>query len=116
LGPIGNGRLPVPGSLVPNPIPGLTGAPLSQPLSFTNGPTGFTGAHLVAILPAVRAGLAQRLGSTFNTDLSIRNIELAKSGTDLIAGDCRTPYSEAFNVGLPREIAPGTGRRAGSAP
>src|SRR5207249_6895601 len=87
LGPLGNGRLPVPGSLVPNPIANLPGAPLGQPLNFTNGPTAFTGTHLVAILPAVRAGLSQRLGNTFNTDLSVRNIELAKSGTDLIAGD-----------------------------
>ena len=107
LGPLGNGRLPVPGSLVPNPIPNLPGVPLGQPLSFTSGPTAFTGAHLMAILPAVRAGLAQALGNTFNTDLSVRNIELAKSGTDLIAGDFTTPYSEHFNIGVQRELTHG---------
>src|SRR5439155_15886268 len=43
-----------------------------------------------------------------NTDLSVRNIELAKSGTDLIAGDFTTPYSEHFNIGVQREITRST--------
>jgi hypothetical protein len=104
LGPLGNGRLPIPGSAIPNPIPGIPGVALGQPLHFTTGPTGFTGAHLVAILPALRGALAQQLGNTYNTDLSVRNIQLAKSATDLIAPDFTTPYSEHLNLGVQREL------------
>jgi hypothetical protein len=89
---------------VRNPIPNVPGVAVGQPLEFTSGPTAFTGANLVAILPAVRTALAQALGSTYNTDLSIRNIELAKSGTDLIARDFTTPYAEHFNIGVQRQV------------
>ncbi len=106
LSPLGNGRLPIPGSAVPNPIPNIPGVPLGQPLQFTTGPTLFTGNLLMAILPSARAALAAQLGSnTNNTSLAVRNIELAKSGTDLIAPDFTTPYSEHFNIGVQREIA-----------
>ncbi len=122
VGPLGNGRFALPGSFVPNPygaVPGLPAIPCAvpglpicvkpgDPLSFTSTPTYFTGGHLVAILPAVRAALLQQLGGNpYNTDLSIRNIEVFKTTPfpdSLITRDFTLPYSEHVNVGIQREI------------
>lgn len=104
IGPRGNGRFPIPGSFVPNPIPGLPGVPLGRPLSFTSLPTAFRGTHLMAILPAVRTNIQKLLGDPKNTDLSIRNIEVFKSGSDLLLREFTAPYTEHFNLGIQREI------------
>jgi hypothetical protein len=33
LGPLGTGFLPLPGSIIPNPLPGVPGLPVGSPLS-----------------------------------------------------------------------------------
>src|SRR5262249_2135589 len=104
IGPRGNGRFPIPGSFVPNPIPGIPGVPQGTPLNFSSTPTAFTGAHLMAILTPVRMGLQQQLGDPRNPDLSIRNIEIFKSGSDLIGRDYPTAYAQHYNLGVQREI------------
>lgn len=106
IGPRGTGRLVVDGSLIPNPIPGLPTVPLGRPLNFQTGPTHFTGANLLSILPNARETLTQQVGNPNNTDLSIRNIEIFKQGTGILAQDFVSPYSAHFNVGVQREISP----------
>ncbi|HZU27439.1 MAG TPA: TonB-dependent receptor, partial [Bryobacteraceae bacterium] len=53
IGPLGNGRVLAYGSSIPNPIPGIPGAPQGAPIDYENGPTHFTLGDLVAILPAI---------------------------------------------------------------
>lgn len=109
IGPRGNGLFILDGSIVPNPLPNIPGAPLGRTLSFTNGPTGFTGANLLSILPGIRAGLQQQLGDPHNTDLSVRNIEVFKQASQisrLFTRDFTTAYSEHFNIGVQRELTP----------
>jgi hypothetical protein len=105
IGPRGTGRLIVDGSIIPNPIAGIPGVPLLRPLIFTSGPTNFRGAHVVQILPDVRSFLEQQLGDPSNTDLSVRNIEVFKQGTGLVARDFTAPYSAHMNAGVQRELA-----------
>lgn len=106
IGPLGTGRVVVDGSIIPNPIPGLPTVPLGRPLNFQTGPTQFTGANLLAILPGVRANLTQQFGNPDNTNLSIRNIEVFKQGSGILAHDFVSPYSVHVNVGIQREISP----------
>ena len=105
IGPRGTGRIVVNSSLIPNPVPGLPTVPLGHPLNFQDGPTQFTGALLLSILPSVRSGLVQQFGDPNNTDLSIRNIEVFKQGSSLLAHDFVAPYAEHFNVGIQREFS-----------
>jgi len=106
LGPRGTGRVVIDGSLIPNPIPGLPTVPIGRPLNFQTAPTQFTGAHLLSILPTVRDTLLEQFGSPNNTDLSVRNIEIFKQGTGILAHDFVSPYSAHINVGVQREILP----------
>ena len=106
IGPRGTGRVVVDGSLIPNPIPGLPTVPVGRPLNFQTGPTHFTGANLLSILPSVRGSLAQQFGNPNNTDLSIRNIDIFKQGSGILAQDYVSPYSAHLNVGVQREISP----------
>jgi hypothetical protein len=104
LGPRGVGRFRFSGSQVLNPIPDIPGVPLGRPINFPGSPTAFTGLHLLSILPAIRATLQQQFGDPLNTDLSVRNIELFKTGSQLLPPDYTTPYAEHFNVGAQRQI------------
>ena len=75
LSPLGSGYLELGGSSIPNPIPGIPGVPVGTPLDFQT-PTLFPGAILIAILPLVRAGVAQQVNfNPNNTDLSVRTID-----------------------------------------
>ena len=105
IGPRGAGRFIVDGSIIPNPIPGIPGVPPSTPLNFPSGPTNFRGANVVQILPNVKALLERQLGDPGNTDLSVRNIDVFKQGSGLIAPDFATPYSVHVNAGVQRELA-----------
>ena len=105
IGPRGAGRFIVDGSIVPNPLPGVRGVPLFTPLNFPNGPTNFRGSHVLQILPNVKSSLESQLGDPSNTDFGVRNIEVFKQGTGLIARDFATPYSVHVNAGVQRELA-----------
>ncbi|MBI3695496.1 MAG: TonB-dependent receptor [Acidobacteria bacterium] len=105
IGPLGNGRVLISGSAVPNPVPGLPGAPQGAPLDFRQGPTGFTLGQLVSILPSVRAQLERQVANLNPTfDLSVRGIEVAKNGVDLIPRHYPEAYSEHYTVGIQREL------------
>ena len=68
-------------------------------------PSLFTGAHLMAVLPALRAELLQRRSSSNNRNFSVRNIEVDKQG-QVGLRDLATPYAIHISGGLQRELAP----------
>ncbi len=104
LSPFGSGYLELGGSSIPNPIPGIPGVPVNTPLAFQT-PTLFTGAILTSLLPAIRAGVAQQVNfNPNNTDLSLRTIDYAKSGTELISNDFTPDSAQHFSLGVQRQI------------
>ncbi len=105
IGPRGTGRFITTGSLVPNLIPGIPGVPLGRPLNFPNGPTRFTGAAAAYLLPPLREYLDQLLGDPDNTDLSVRNIDVFKQGTGLLAQDFTSGYAEHLTIGIQRQLS-----------
>ena len=90
LGPSGNGRVVVDGSVVG--------------ISFLSGPTSFRGADLLPLLPDIRSGLASKLGD--GTDLSVRSIEVVKQGDFIFDPSHSTPYALHLAAGVQRELAP----------
>ena len=75
LFPAGTGLRTVPGSSI---------SFQGRALDFTrSGPTSFSAADLLAILPATRADLTQQLNPE-NRDFSFRNIDLDKTGSNFI--------------------------------
>jgi len=75
-----------------------------QPTSLQSQPTTFTGAELVQLIPQLYAGAQAELGPPGNTSLAIRNINIFKTGTELLAHNFRAPYSEHASVGIQREL------------
>ncbi len=104
IGPLGNGRIQVGGTSIPNPIPNLPGAPVGTPLDFRTAPTAFTLGHLVQILPATRAAVERQVANPRPNDLSVRGIDVAKNGVNLIPRDYPAAYGEHLNLGLQREL------------
>ncbi len=92
IGPSGSGRVVVDGSLIPNPVFGLPTVPIGHPLDSPDGPTQFTGTEFIAFLSDLKPFLQEQFGDPNNTDLSIRNIEVFKQGTGLLAHDFTSPY------------------------
>ncbi|HTG73569.1 MAG TPA: TonB-dependent receptor, partial [Terriglobia bacterium] len=106
LGPSGLGRQMVSGGSIGNPLPGIDGVDVGTSLDFTTKPTLFTGSHLMAILPAIRAGLLQ---SPENEDASVQQIQVTKT---LIGGGLNPsnfPSSSAIHasLGVARQVAKG---------
>jgi len=98
LGPPGLGQQTIPGSSIACPVPQV--CPPGARLNF-DSPTLFAGANLMAILPAIRADLLQRLA---NADRSVQAIQVTKTGT---LNPAHFPTSSALhvNLGIQREIA-----------
>jgi hypothetical protein len=105
IGPLGAGYLTLPGSLVPNPVPGVPGVPLGRPLDFTT-PTAFPGSVVVNILPLVLQGIKAQLPSPSQATLAVTTIGFAKSGTELISKDFVPPEAQHFSIGVQRQIKP----------
>src|SRR5579872_1969811 len=112
IGPLGTGRVLLGDSVFFSNIDQLfsINANLPGPLqvgNFSTFPTTFTGADLVAVLPALRAGAAQELHQNpTNTDLTVRNINIFKQapGLDMFVPDFRAPYSQQAGIGIQRQI------------
>lgn len=103
LGPLGTGYLPLPGSIVPNPIP-VPGLPAGAPLDI-RVPTAFSGALLNLILPSVRAAATAQLHvNPNNTDLTLRNIDIFKTGSDLFVKDFVPAQAQHLSVGMQRQV------------
>ena len=112
IGPLGTGRVLLGDSVFFSSIDQIFGinANLPGPLqvsNFSTFPTVFTGADLVAVLPALRAGAAQELHQNpTNTDLTVRNINIFKQapGLDMFVKDFRPPYSQQGAIGIQRQV------------
>jgi hypothetical protein len=89
IGPSGNGRVAIDGS--------VTG------FNFTSTPTTFLGQDLMPLLAGLRSDLGARFGD--GTDLAIRGIDVIKQGDQIVAPDATTAYSIHANVGVQRELA-----------
>lgn len=102
IGPSGNGRYIIPGTL-------FTSTEFPSGRQFASFPTAYNGARLVAELPTLRAVAAGLLGNGKN--LAVRGVEALKTtgnpgfGT-VFDPNTVTPYSINVSGGLQREIAP----------
>src|ERR1035441_8714985 len=104
LGPLGTGYLPLPGSIVPNPIPGIPGLAVGAPLDL-RVPTLFSGNLLNLILPLVRSSAIQQLHvNPNNTDLTLRNIDVFKTASDLFVPDFVPAQAQHLSLGVQRQV------------
>ena len=118
LGPNGTGRALLPDSLffpqifalnkwnsLPAPIQptGLASNPLASQYGLP-GITNFTEAELLQLIPSFYQGAQAELGPPNNTSLAIRNINVFKTGQDIMTNDFRPPFSEHASIGVQREV------------
>ena len=114
IGPNGTGRVLL-GDSVFFPtiaeINGLESLPQLQPTScgepvcsLAQQPTTFSGAELVSLIPKFYTGAQAELGPPNNTSLAIRNINVFKTGEELLAHNFRAPYSEHVSIGVQHEL------------
>lgn len=105
LGPPGLGRTNRPGSAIFNSIPGVPGLAVGAPLEFRTTPTRFTGADMLAILPATRSALVESLASA---DSTLQQIQINKQAAAAIFPvDVPNPAAVHGNVGVQRELVEG---------
>jgi hypothetical protein len=109
IGPIGNGRLQVPHTSFTNIFNGIVNAGTGQPVpvgaalpasgALTNMTVGQFMQIYNAQIAAVRAALAPK-----GNDLSIRNIQIAKSAANLYPHDYPVQRSYHMNIGLQHDL------------
>lgn len=112
IGPVGNGRQQIGGQSIPNPIAGivnpipgvLPNVAVGTPLDFRTLPTGFRLADLMSILPQVRAQAEAATANPNPNDLTIRNINISKQGTDIYPYRYGPAYSRHITIGVQREV------------
>jgi hypothetical protein len=90
LGPSGNQRVPVDGSVVG--------------LSFLSTPTAFRGQDLLPLLPSIRSTLASEVGN--GTDATVTTVQVIKQADQLFDPNHTTPYAIHGNVGIQQELTP----------
>jgi hypothetical protein len=90
LGPAGNGRVMVDGSVAG--------------LSFTSTPTGFQGGDILPLLPGIRSMLMSRLGDGSNA--AIKGIEVLKQGDRIFDPNTTTPSAIHVNAGIRQMLSP----------
>ncbi len=108
LGPRGTGRPVLGDSVFFSAIAGVNGfanLPAAlEPSNLQTHPTTFTGTELEFLMPVFIKGAEAELGPGGTTDLSVRNIQLFKTGQGLIPDNFHLPYSEHVSLGIQREI------------
>jgi hypothetical protein len=112
IGPVGNGRQQIGGQSIPNPVAGivnpipglLPNVSVGTPLDFRTLPTGFRLADLMRILPSIRAQAEAAVRNPNPNDLSVRNINLSKQGTDLFFNSYPASYARHLSIGVQREL------------
>jgi hypothetical protein len=91
LGPSGNQRVPVDGSVAG--------------ISFLSTPTAFRGQDLLAILPGIRSMLSSKIGDG-SGDPSVRTVEVVKQADQLFDPNHTTSYAIHVNAGIQQELTP----------
>ncbi len=110
IGPIGNGRLQVPHTSFTNIFPGIvnlnTGlpVPVGAALPASGQVTNLTVGQFMQIYNQQIAALNAQLAPKNLNDLSVRNIQLSKTGTQLYPHDYPVQHSNQINVGIQREL------------
>lgn len=110
-GPIGNGRIQYPASGFTNIFPniinlsrGLIPVPVGSPIP-QGELTNMTVAQFQEILRQQGPGITAALAPKNLNDLSVRNIEVSKSGTQLYPKDFPVQRSLQFSLGVQRQLA-----------
>jgi hypothetical protein len=110
IGPIGNGRLQVPHTSFVNIFPGIinlnTGqpVPIGAPLPASGTLTNLTVGQFMQIYDQQIAALQAQLAPTNLNDLSVRNIQLGKTATDLYPLEYPVQHAIHMNIGVQREL------------
>src|SRR5580765_7955619 len=110
IGPVGNGRLQVPHTSFTNIFPGIinlnTGlpVPIGAPLPASGQVTNLTVGQFMQIYNAQIAAVQAQLAPKNLDDLSVRNIQLSKTATDLYPHDYPVQHSIHMNIGVQREL------------
>ena len=110
IGPIGNGRLQVPHTSFVNIFPGIinlnTGAPVAvgAALPASGQVTNLTIGQFMQIYNQQIGALQAQLAPTNLNDLSVRNIQLGKTATDLYPLEYPVQHSIHMNIGVQREL------------
>ena len=108
IGPIGNGRLQVPHTSFTNIFPGIINLNTGQPVAIGAGLPANTVTNLTigqfmqiynAQIGALQAALAPR-----GDDLSVRNIQIGKTATDLYPLDFPVQHALHMSLGVQREL------------
>jgi hypothetical protein len=101
ISPAGSGRRNATSTALANPKAGQPGQPAT--LSFV-APAAFTIQDMANYLPTARGLLTTLVNGNYNgKDLSIRNIEVLKTGF-VFDSDFKTPYTFQVNAGVQREV------------
>jgi hypothetical protein len=111
IGPVGNGRIQFPSTGFTNIFPGIVdlgaggrpvpiGAPIPQSL------TNLTLGQFMQIYNQQIGAIRQTFG-TLSNDLSVRNIQLNKSGAQLYPSEYPVQRSYQMNIGVQRELRQG---------
>ncbi|MBZ5605325.1 MAG: carboxypeptidase regulatory-like domain-containing protein [Acidobacteriia bacterium] len=115
IGPVGNGRSQYPTTNIINTFPnivnvGVTAAtgkvtlvPQGQPLP-TNAILSLTLGQFMQLYDAQVPGIAASLAATNLNDLSVRQINVTKSGADLLPHDYPVQHSYHTSIGMQRQL------------
>jgi hypothetical protein len=110
IGPVGNGRLQVPHTAFVNIFPGIinlnTGqpVPIGAPLPASGQLTNLTIGQYMQIYDSQIAALQARLAPTNLNDLSVRNINIGKTATDLYPLEYPVQHALHMSLGVQREL------------
>jgi len=108
IGPIGNGRLQVPHTSFTNIFPGIINLNTGQPVAIgaslpANTVTNLTIGQFMQIYNAQIGGLQAALAPR-GDDLSVRNIQIGKTATDLYPLDFPVQHALHMSLGIQREL------------
>ncbi len=110
IGPVGNGRQQIPNSVFTNIFPGIVdlsrgGTPVAVGASLPFGDLlNLTLGQFQTIYNQQVGAVVAALAPKSLTDLSVRNIDISKAGTDLYPHEFPVQKSLHFNLGVQREI------------
>ncbi len=110
IGPIGNGRLQVPHTSFTNIFPGIINLNTGQPLPVgaalpaSGQVTNMTVGQFMQIYNAQIGALQAQLAPRDLNDLSVRNIQLGKTATDLYPHEYPVQHALHMSLGVQREL------------
>jgi len=109
-GPVGNGRVPIPHTSFVNIFPGIINVstqqpiPIGAPLPPQGTLSTLTLGQFLQIYNQQIGAIQQALAPKNLNDLSIRNIQLAKTGENLYPRDYPVQRSYQFGLGIQRQL------------